>query len=94
MCRFNPYDTVDSKNYKFVEGNVLELCEKSLQLGKKSRSSIDRLPGTSANAVDSTICSDMSSAAVENSMEGSTSQKQDHEDLEWRLYNLRGHSDQ
>ena len=69
MCRFNPADTVDNKNYKFVEGNVLELCENCMQLGKKSRSSIDQLPHTSADTVDKTISSEMSSAAAASNME-------------------------
>ncbi len=46
MCRFNPADSLDNKNYKLVEGNFLGLCEKCLQLGKKSRSSVDQLPHT------------------------------------------------
>lgn len=29
MCRFNPKDQIDAKNFKLVEGNVLELCELS-----------------------------------------------------------------
>ena len=29
MCRFNPNVQIDAKNYKLVEGNVLELCEVS-----------------------------------------------------------------
>ncbi len=29
MCRFNPNAQIDAKNYKLVEGNVLELCEAS-----------------------------------------------------------------
>ena len=29
MCRFNPKAQIDAKNYKLVEGNVLELCELS-----------------------------------------------------------------
>lgn len=89
MCKFNPNDAVDKKNYKFVEGNVLELCEKSLQLGKKQHSSVDRLPGTSADTVDSTILPGISSATVKESMESSASRDQGHEDLERRLYNLR-----
>ena len=29
MCRFNPEAQIDAKNFKLVEGNVLELCELS-----------------------------------------------------------------
>lgn len=29
MCRFNPKVQIDAKNFKLVEGNVLELCEVS-----------------------------------------------------------------
>lgn len=75
MCRFNPADTVDNKNYKFVEGNVLELCENCLQLGKKDRSPIDQLPHTSADTVDKTISSEISSAAAASNMVLSTSQE-------------------
>ena len=32
MCRFNPNAQVDAKNFKLVEGNVLELCEVSNML--------------------------------------------------------------
>ena len=32
MCRFNPNTQVDAKNFKLVEGNVLELCEASKTL--------------------------------------------------------------
>ena len=27
MCRFNPKAQIDAKNFKLVEGSVLELCE-------------------------------------------------------------------
>ena len=90
MCKFNPDDAVDRKNYKFVEGNVLELCEKSLQLGKKERSSVDRLPGTSADTVDNTILPNILSATETKSMERSAS----YEDLERRLHNLQGPTNQ
>lgn len=33
MCRFNPNAHIDAKNFKLVEGNVLELCEASKMLG-------------------------------------------------------------
>lgn len=41
MCRFDPDSLLDNTNYSYVEGNVIELCEKSWQLGKKSGSSVD-----------------------------------------------------
>ena len=90
MCRFNPADSVDRKNYELVEGNILDLCEKALQLGEKSRSSIGRLPRTSADTVDDTISSSASSAAGTSNIRGSASQDSEYEDLERRLYDLRG----
>ena len=41
MCRFNPDITMDKSNYKLVEGNVLELCEKASQLGETNHSTMD-----------------------------------------------------
>ena len=32
MCRFNLNTQIDAKNFKLVEGNVLELCEVSKTL--------------------------------------------------------------
>ena len=36
MCRFNPNAQTDAKNFKLVEGNVLELCDVSKTLGVDS----------------------------------------------------------
>ena len=33
MCRFNPNAQIDAKNFKLVEGIVLELCELSERVG-------------------------------------------------------------
>ena len=90
MCRFNPASSLDKKNYELVELNVLELCENALQIGEKSYPSIDRFCHTSANAVGNTESSEASSAPAPSSLEVSSSQYHDDEDLERKICDLRG----
>ena len=90
MCRFNPASPCDKKNYDLVEGNVLELCENASQIGEESHSSINRLRPISANAVGGAVSSDASSAAAPSNLKVSVSQKHDDDDLERRIYELRG----
>lgn len=90
MCRFNPTSPSDKKNYDLVEGNILELCENASQIGEKSHSSIHSSRHISADAVGDAESSDASSAAAPSNLEVSTSQSRDDEDLERRLYDLRG----
>ena len=90
MCRFNPDSLLDQKNYKLVEINVLELCKDALQIGEKSHPSIDRFRHTSAHAVGNTESSEASSAAAPLNLEASLSQYHDDEELQRRMYDLRG----
>lgn len=87
MCRSKPAESMDSKNYDYVEGNFLE---KSLQLGKKSRCSVDRLSRTSVDAVGSTLSADTSLVAAISDKEVSASHEPACLDLERRLHGFRG----
>ncbi len=79
MCRFDPKNDLDQKNYFMVEGNVLELCEKAtMQLGERSHSAIEN----SAEA----------SSSIFPTLPGSPlapSNSEDDDDLARRLYELR-----
>ncbi|KAF6221633.1 hypothetical protein HO133_001599 [Letharia lupina] len=54
MCRFDPDVSMDEANYSFVEGNVLELCERASQLGEKNHPTMDRKQEETSNPTSST----------------------------------------